>query len=103
MFYYDKETISLLIDSVREFLDEIKKHVWFYPPTTKMLSYPMLGKLLYLKMRTFNKRYHGLTGPPLLRKSRRQVDDGIGPILIERDNDDADFPSEIQKTGIEID
>ena len=27
LFYYDKETIAPLIDSVREFLDEIKKHV----------------------------------------------------------------------------
>ena len=40
---------------------------------------------------------------PLLWKLRRQVDDRIEPILIERDNDNADFLSEIQKTGIEID
>lgn len=39
---------------------------------------------------------------PLLWKLRRQVDDRIEPILIERDNDSSDFLSEIQKFGIEI-
>jgi len=39
---------------------------------------------------------------PLLWKLRRQVDDRIEPILIEREYDDADFIGEIQKYGIEI-
>lgn len=39
---------------------------------------------------------------PLLWKLRRQIDDRIEPILIERDNDNSDFLSEIQKYGIEI-
>lgn len=39
---------------------------------------------------------------PLLWKLRRQVDDRIEPILIERENDQADFLGEIQKYGIEI-
>jgi predicted nucleotidyltransferase len=39
---------------------------------------------------------------PLLWKLRRQVDDRIEPILIERDNDKGDFLSEIQRYGIEI-
>ncbi len=39
---------------------------------------------------------------PLLWKLRRQIDDRIEPILIERDNDSGDFLSEIQKYGIEI-
>lgn len=39
---------------------------------------------------------------PLLWKLRRQVDDRIEPILIERDNDQADFLGEIQRYGIEI-
>ncbi len=39
---------------------------------------------------------------PLLWKLRRQVDDRIEPILIERDYDDADFLGEIQKNGIKI-
>ena len=39
---------------------------------------------------------------PLLWKLRRQIDDRIEPILIERDNDNGDFLSEIQKHGIEI-
>jgi predicted nucleotidyltransferase len=39
---------------------------------------------------------------PLLWKLRRQVDDRIEPILIEKDHDDADFLSEIQKYAIEI-
>ena len=39
---------------------------------------------------------------PLLWKLRRQIDDRIKPILIERDNDSGDFLSEIQKYGIEI-
>jgi predicted nucleotidyltransferase len=39
---------------------------------------------------------------PLLWKLRRQIDDRIEPVLIERDNDAGDFLSEIQKHGIEI-
>ncbi|MFT3738079.1 MAG: nucleotidyltransferase domain-containing protein [Breznakibacter sp.] len=39
---------------------------------------------------------------PLLWKIRRQVDDRIEPILIEREFDDAGFIGEIQKHGIEI-
>ncbi len=39
---------------------------------------------------------------PLLWKIRRQVDDRIEPILIERDHDGADFLSEIEEHGIEI-
>ena len=39
---------------------------------------------------------------PLLWKLRRQVDDRIEPILIERDNDSSDFLGEIVKYGIEI-
>jgi len=39
---------------------------------------------------------------PLLWKLRRQIDDRIEPVLIERDNDNGDFLSEIQKYGIEI-
>jgi uncharacterized protein len=39
---------------------------------------------------------------PLLWKLRRQIDDRIEPVLIERDFDEADFLGEIQKYGIEI-
>jgi len=39
---------------------------------------------------------------PLLWKLRRQIDDRIEPILIERDHDRSDFLSEIQSYGIEI-
>ena len=39
---------------------------------------------------------------PLLWKLRRQIDDRIEPILIERNFDDADFLGEIQKNGIKI-
>lgn len=39
---------------------------------------------------------------PLLWKLRRQVDDRIEPILIERDNDYSGFLIEIQRNGIEI-
>ena len=39
---------------------------------------------------------------PLLWKLRRQIDDRIEPILIERDNDKGCFLIEIQKNGIEI-
>jgi len=39
---------------------------------------------------------------PLLWKLRRQIDDRIEPILIERDNDSSGFLSEIEKYGIEI-
>ncbi len=40
---------------------------------------------------------------PLLWKIRRQIDDRIEPILIEKDFDDAGFLNEIQRSGIEID
>lgn len=39
---------------------------------------------------------------PLLWKLRRQVDDRIEPILIEKDNDYSGFLVEIQRNGIEI-
>ncbi len=39
---------------------------------------------------------------PLLWKLRRQIDDRIEPILIEKDNDMSGFLIEIQRNGIEI-
>lgn len=39
---------------------------------------------------------------PLLWKLRRQIDDRIEPILIEKEFDEADFLGEIKKYGIEI-
>ena len=39
---------------------------------------------------------------PLLWKIRRQVDDRIEPILIEKDHDVAGFLEEIKKYAIEI-
>jgi predicted nucleotidyltransferase len=39
---------------------------------------------------------------PLLWKLRRQIDDRIEPLLIEKDFDDAGFLAEVQKNGIEI-
>lgn len=39
---------------------------------------------------------------PLLWKLRRQIDDRIEPILIEKDNDNSGFLIEIQRNGIEI-
>lgn len=39
---------------------------------------------------------------PLLWKLRRQVDDRIEPILIEKNNDKSGFLDEIKRTGIEI-
>jgi predicted nucleotidyltransferase len=39
---------------------------------------------------------------PLLWKLRREVDDRIEPILIEKDFDDANFLGEIKKYGIEV-
>lgn len=39
---------------------------------------------------------------PLLWKIRRQVDDRIEPILIEKDHDESGFLSEILKNGITI-
>jgi predicted nucleotidyltransferase len=40
---------------------------------------------------------------PLLWKLRRQIDDRIEPILINKNDDRSGFLSEIQKSGIEID
>ena len=39
---------------------------------------------------------------PILWKLRRQIDDRIEPLIIERKFDDAGFLNEIQKSGIEI-
>lgn len=39
---------------------------------------------------------------PLLWKLRRQIDDRIEPILIEKDNDISGFLIEIQRNGIEV-
>lgn len=39
---------------------------------------------------------------PLLWKLRRQIDDRIEPVLIEKDHDDAGFLTEIERYGIEI-
>jgi uncharacterized protein len=39
---------------------------------------------------------------PLLWKLRRQIDNRIEPVLIERDFDEAGFLEEIRKSGIEI-
>jgi uncharacterized protein len=39
---------------------------------------------------------------PLLWKLRRQVDDRIEPVLIDKDNDKSGFLEEIKRTGIEI-
>ncbi len=39
---------------------------------------------------------------PLIWKLRRQIDDRIEPILIERSNDKAGFLEEIEKTGIKV-
>jgi predicted nucleotidyltransferase len=39
---------------------------------------------------------------PLLWKLRRQIDDRIEPILIDKNNDKSGFLVEIKKSGIEI-
>ena len=39
---------------------------------------------------------------PLLWKIRREVDDRIEPVLIEKDHDESGFLSEIMKNGITI-
>jgi len=39
---------------------------------------------------------------PLLWKLRRQIDDRIEPVLIEKEHDDSGFLEEIEKYGIEI-
>jgi len=39
---------------------------------------------------------------PLLWKLRRQIDDRIEPVLIDKNNDKAGFMEEIKKHGIEI-
>ena len=42
------------------------------------------------------------TTTPLIWKLRRQVDDRIEPILIEKGNDKAGFLDEIEQYGIEV-
>lgn len=40
---------------------------------------------------------------PILWKLRREIDDRIEPVLIEKSHDESGFLSEIQKSGIKID
>ncbi len=54
---------------------------------------------LFLKQKNFRDLF---SIHPLLWKLRRQIDDRIEPVLIERDFDDAGFLEEIKKNGIEI-
>lgn len=42
------------------------------------------------------------TYAPLLWKLRRQVDDRIEPVLLEKDNDHSGFLQEIMRTGVVI-
>lgn len=42
------------------------------------------------------------TYAPLLWKLRREIDDRIEPILIEKNNDESGFLSEIMRTGLLI-
>ena len=39
---------------------------------------------------------------PLLWKIRREIDDRIEPVLIEKNHDESGFLSEIKKTGVAI-
>lgn len=39
---------------------------------------------------------------PLLWRLRRQIDDRIEPLLIDKNNDPAGFLDEIERTGIEL-
>ena len=39
---------------------------------------------------------------PILWKLRREIDDRIEPVLIDKQHDESDFLHEIQKTGIVI-
>ena len=93
------------INKVREYSILLKKYI----PLEKVYLFGSYAKNTYrtdsdIDVAIVVNKLEGdfFTIQPLLWKLRRQVDDRIEPILIEKDNDYSGFLIEIQRNGIEI-
>ena len=93
------------INKVREYSILLKKYI----PLEKVYLFGSYAKNTYrtdsdIDVAIVVNKLEGdfFTIQPLLWKLRRQVDDRIEPILIEKDNDYSGFLVEIQRNGIEI-
>jgi predicted nucleotidyltransferase len=93
------------IDKVKEYSLLLKKHI----PLEKVYLFGSYAKNTNrsdsdIDVAIVVKKIEGdfFTIQPLLWKLRRQIDDRIEPILIEKDNDNSGFLIEIQRNGIEI-
>lgn len=93
------------INKVKEYSILLRKHI----PLEKVYLFGSYAKNTYrtdsdIDVAIVVNKLEGdfFTIQPLLWKLRRQVDDRIEPILIEKDNDYSGFLVEIQRNGIEI-
>ena len=93
------------INKVKEYSILLKKYI----PLEKVYLFGSYAKNTYrtdsdIDVAIVVNKLEGdfFTIQPLLWKLRRQVDDRIEPILIEKDNDYSGFLVEIQRNGIEI-
>lgn len=93
------------IDIAKRYKQLLKEHIKF----EKMYLFGSFAKKTSRKSSDIDvaivvKKLHGdyFATVPLLWKLRRQVDDRIEPIIIEKNNDKSGFLDEIKKYGIEI-
>lgn len=93
------------INKVREYSILLKKYI----PLEKVYLFGSYAKNTYsadsdIDVAIVVNKLEGdfFTIQPLLWKLRRQIDDRIEPILIEKDNDYSGFLIEVQRNGIEI-
>lgn len=96
---------SEVIDKVRAYSILLRKYVPFekvylFGSFAKDAYHPQSDIDVAIVVNKIDEDYFDVQ--PLLWKLRRQVDDRIEPILIERENDPGGFLIEIQRNGIEI-
>jgi predicted nucleotidyltransferase len=93
------------IEKVREYRRLIEKYfdidrVYLYGSFARLKSHEDSDIDVAIIVDQITGDYFSTT--PLLWKLRREVDDRIEPILIDKNNDQAGFIDEILKYGIEI-
>jgi predicted nucleotidyltransferase len=93
------------IEKVKAYKSLLKKHI----PLEKIYMFGSYAKDKYrddsdIDVAIVVKKMEGdfFSIHPWLWRLRRQIDDRIEPVLIERDFDDAGFLEEILKNGIEV-
>ncbi len=96
---------SEIIDKVKDYSVLLKKHlnfekIYLYGSYAKNIYHPDSDIDVAIVVNHIEGDFFSIH--PLLWKLRREIDDRIEPILIERKNDKSGFLQEIEKTGIEI-